>query len=933
MLRRYWLPNMKNEALINIADERTGEVAPSMLNALRGVAAAIAQSGNVEELAANFLRSLSIELGAEGGSAFARRGEELVLVDALDPGHQRSLIRISDTTESAMGRVLWAKEPVLFDFTDSRESVKRSGYRGYRNDSFLGIPAEDSDGEIRVIVMLHNKKSGTFTQRDLCFARSAAVVCNAVLATVLRSDTNDHSPGPGSGIGCAPEQIDVEQVDFSFRTLFEPFPISVWELDVSELRDRLSRLQADEPAEVSRYLSQNPGFVRDAVETMQVVQTNSETARLFELMEVDGCRELLPMVFGVDRPEVLRFFTNLMVALVDRVARFESRLTARTLSGRTFEAYVVCFVPREGVQRRYVTMSVLDANSPEYRLHSREVAEQVARIESTAARRAIAFRLREQAQLLDVSSDAILVRDLANRILYWNESAERRYGWRAEEVLGKDVNELIYLPSYAHEPATAVAETVEHGVWSGEMHHTTRDGRTVISKTTLTLVRDEYGKPQSILSVSADITERKSIEAQLRQAQRLESLGSLAGGIAHDLNNVLSPMLMGINMLATGNLDKDAAATLAIMRSSAQRAASIVKQVLGFARGMDGKRGPMQLKHIIRETESMLENTLPKSMDVRVSVAADLWLVNGDATQLHQVLMNLAVNARDAMEQGGMLTIGAENVVLDSQGVHIHPDAEPGRYVLFTVTDTGIGMSAEVVTRIFDPFFTTKEFGKGTGLGLSTARTIMQAHQGFICVNSQPGRGTSFRVYLPAIDAVDLPSTNDSPAELPRGKGETILFVDDEPELSLMVARILESSCYHAITAADGTEALGIYARSAREIDLVVTDMMMPYLDGAATIRALRKMAPQVKIIAVSGVPTDISSLEESGIEADAFIAKPFTPGVLLTAIRMALDTTPETPGDPAQAVTAAVTPPPGAPASAPHDRGFRPAPGTRRSR
>jgi PAS domain S-box-containing protein len=492
----------------------------------------------------------------------------------------------------------------------------------------------------------------------------------------------------------------------------------------------------------------------------------------------------------------------------------------------------------------------------------------------------------EQAALLDIATDAILVCDLRNRILYWNKSATRIFGWSREEAQGRDENELLYSPARADEPVKTSAIVMEKGEWSGELHPKTREGRELTVEASLTLVRDSQGTPTGVLAVNTDVTEQRVIQSQFLRVQRLESLGTLAGGIAHDLNNILTPILMGVEALSLRHSDDQTKKILDLVRTAGQRGADIVRQVLSFARGMEGERAELQLKHILREIEQIIHETFPKSIDIKSKASKDLLPVMGDATQMHQVLMNLCVNARDAMPDGGKLTLLAENVQLDEAYARMHIEAKPGRYVVLKVEDTGMGMAPGILDKIFDPFFTTKEPGKGTGLGLSTTRSIVKSHAGFMTVYSEVGKGSSFGVYIPSIEQGPGPRVETIQEGIPMGEGELILVVDDEAAVREIAKLILESYGYRMLTAADGTEALALYIEKKTEIQVVVTDMMMPYMDGAATIRALRKIDPGVKIIATSGLAAHGKEKEAGRLGVDAFLFKPYTAETLLYTLR-----------------------------------------------
>jgi len=494
-------------------------------------------------------------------------------------------------------------------------------------------------------------------------------------------------------------------------------------------------------------------------------------------------------------------------------------------------------------------------------------------------RRAAELKIREQAALIDKAQDAILVENLSGRIVYANPSAERLYGWSAAELQDGAARRLA---AAGEEPfAGARRQALAAGEWLGELEQTTRDGRRLTVASRCTLIRNERGEPTSLLFINTDVTERKRLEAEFFRAQRIEGIGVLAGGMAHDLNNALSPILMGLQLLQKQRPDKETRRMLAVMEENTHRGADMVRQVLLFCRGRDREKEPLAPGGLVREMERIVRQTFPKSINVAALVPADLWPVLGNATQLHQVLLNLCVNARDAMPRGGELTLAADNVELEAGEAGQIPNGVPGRFVMLIVSDTGAGIPPEVLPRIFEPFFTTKPAGQGTGLGLSTLARIIGQHGGFVNVKSEPGRGATFEIYLPAATLVpSAPAARLSPARLPRGNGELILVVDDEQSIREMVSLGLTAQGYRVIAAANGADAIALFERQAGEVRLVLLDTDMPVMDGRTTIPFLRAQSPAVPIVLMSG------ELEvQSSAGAAAGLVKPFPLEELLLTI------------------------------------------------
>jgi two-component system cell cycle sensor histidine kinase/response regulator CckA len=498
-------------------------------------------------------------------------------------------------------------------------------------------------------------------------------------------------------------------------------------------------------------------------------------------------------------------------------------------------------------------------------------------------RRRAEEKVQEQAALLDKAHDAIAVYDMEHSLIYWSKGAQRLYGWTEEEVIGKNHDKLLHKEE-SPQFIEAKKRIIKEGEWTGELHHVTKEGKEIIVESRWTLVHDSKGKPKSILAINTDITAKKSLETQLLRAQRLESIGTLASGITHDINNVLSPIMMSLQLLQEKFPDDESRKLLDILERSTQRGADLVKQVQSFARGVKGERVALQVTRIISEIRQITKETFPKSIEVRTDVPGGLWTISGDATQLHQVLMNLCVNARDAMPDGGVLGISAENIFIDENYARMNIEAKIGQYVAITVSDTGTGIPQEIIDRIFDPFFTTKKPGKGTGLGLSTALAIVKSHGGFINVYSEVNRGTTFKIYLPAIKT-NVAQEVEEHIKLPAGQGELILVVDDEVQIREIASLTLKAHGYSVLTANDGAEAIAVYTQNSDKIKVVLMDMMMPVMDGPASIRKLLKINPEVKIIAFSGL-TERNRLARVAItHIHAFLPKPFTSERLLRTI------------------------------------------------
>ena len=527
----------------------------------------------------------------------------------------------------------------------------------------------------------------------------------------------------------------------------------------------------------------------------------------------------------------------------------------------------------------YVLKQRLSRLIPAIRRAMREAEERKERLR-------VELRMQEQSRLLDLASDAILQQDLEDTILYWNHGAERLYGWSSTEAVGKKTSQLIYRSvGSLNEARQQFAQT---GEWSGDLKQLTRSGKEVITSNRWTLVHDNTGKASSILVIATDVTETRSLEAQLRQSQKMEAVGQLAGGVAHDFNNLLT-VIQGHSslLLATGSLSKGATESVQMVMESAERAAGLTRQLLMVSRKQAPQMGRVDINKAVAGMVRMLQRTLGEHIQLEVLLGQNLPTIHADPGMIDQVLLNLAVNARDAMPNGGRLTIRTT----------ITPPGPPGSEnpvsgsVSLTCTDTGMGIPPEVLPRIFEPFFTTKEVGKGTGLGLATVHGIVQQHRGSIEVSSEVGKGTTFIIVLPAAAEVATVAARDVEGSRIQGGTETILVVEDEPVVRQLMRSVLDRGGYRVLEAANGVAALKIWQQHSNTIALLLTDVVMPDgITGWDLAEQLSRNQPKLKIVYTTGYGSELTSRGRSLQEGVNFVQKPFTPAKLLQTIRKCLD-------------------------------------------
>lgn len=496
------------------------------------------------------------------------------------------------------------------------------------------------------------------------------------------------------------------------------------------------------------------------------------------------------------------------------------------------------------------------------------------------------------AQMLDLAKDAMFIHDLKVGITYWNHAAEELYGWDFEEVQFR-VPDQLFDDELTGRP-DAYDAVLSDGFWAGELDQRTRDGRTITVDARWQLVRDDFGEPVAIFTVNTDVTERKRDSDRRARMQRMESLGTLAGGIAHDLNNVFTPIMMSLDLLTALESDPTKRDLLASMDKSVKRGAEMIRQVLSFARGVDGVREVLDPLNLLQDVRQFCAETLPKNIEVVTIAMENLPKIVGDQTQLMQVIINLVTNARDAMPDGGRLSLRAYGVQLDGKSVQPSLRKLHGEFAVFEVIDNGVGMDPQTLGRIFEPFFTTKDVGRGTGLGLSTSRAILRSHGGAVDYESVPGFGSRFDIYLPASAHAIVESglIEVNPELVVPRESIRVLVVDDEEAILNMLEEVLRFDGFQVDLARNGSEALELVRQREGAFDLVITDMNMPKMTGGELSKRLHASWPALPVVVMSGLNIEPELQERLTANEVLFLGKPFTIAQLNAVIVEALDLT-----------------------------------------
>jgi PAS domain S-box-containing protein len=504
-------------------------------------------------------------------------------------------------------------------------------------------------------------------------------------------------------------------------------------------------------------------------------------------------------------------------------------------------------------------------------------------------RRAAEQMLRLRGAALEAAANAVVILTAQGAIEWVNPAFTKLSGWTLGEAVGQNSRQLLNSGQHDEKFYQEIDATMAAGrLWQGEIINKRKDGALRHEEMTITPIPDRDGAITHFVAIKQDITDRKRDEAQARQAQRMEAIGTLAGGIAHDLNNILAPMLIVAGLIKEQLKDPRDQEMVAMIEQGATRGASIIRQLLTFSRGLGSERVRVQSRHLVREMANIIRETFPREIEFQLDLPGNLDLIEADPTQIHQLLLNLCVNARDAMPEGGRLRLAAANRTISDLDPLLPNGVKAGRFVMMEIADTGHGIPPEIRDRIFDPFFTTKPLGKGTGLGLSTALGIVRSHGGFITVESPPNQGTTFRAFLPAAAAESSPPFAPA-ASFQSGQSELILVVDDEPNIRQAFQLLLANRGYRVLTAVNGRDALSVYEHHRGEIRLVVTDIMMPTMNGVVLTELLRKSNPDLPIVAMSGMSELVQREELTRLAVTTILQKPVAEGELLKAIEQVL--------------------------------------------
>ena len=668
----------------------------------------------------------------------------------------------------------------------------------------------------------------------------------------------------------------LQESEERYRIIFETAGVSIWEEDFSAVSAACKELQAQGVTDFDRYFEEHPEFVRQAAQMVRVVDVNETTVEMF------GAASKADLLVSLDKiimPETLEIFREEILAIAEGRTYFEGETVNRTLDGRLLNVLLTMRIPSEVEKMDHVLVSLTDITE---RVRAEEKIRSLGQFRES---------------IIDNANVWLNVIDENINVLVWNKAAEEISGYSREEVVGHDkIWEWLYPEDEYRSEVIADAIFI---IEEGKMEHSVetaircKDGQTKIISWNSQYLVDEEGNPIGSIAMGRDITERKRLEEQLHRHERLATVGQLAAGIAHDFRNLLTTVILYAKIgLRKPDLPPDLTQNLEAIISESNKAADLVQQILDFSSRAMVEMQPLDLKSLTAEVIDILQRTIPEAIHITLTTDteehATPLMVQADPGRIEQALMNLALNAHDAMPEGGELRFELSRVQLGPEDEPPVVDMEPGDFACLSVADTGTGMTKEVQAHLFEPFFTTKEVGQGTGLGLAQVYGIVRQHEGYIGVETKIGKGTTFRIYLPATEAKEE-VVEQEPSAAPQGQGEMILLVEDNERLRKAGQELMEWLGYRVLTAANGREALEVY-RSAGAVDLVITDVVMPKMGGKELVQELRNTVPNLKALGITGY-----TVKEVGEELKAagfldVIHKPFETDDLARVIRRAMD-------------------------------------------
>ncbi|MBJ6727779.1 hybrid sensor histidine kinase/response regulator [Geomesophilobacter sediminis] len=692
------------------------------------------------------------------------------------------------------------------------------------------------------------------------------------LSTVMQSMSQGEKPPPA-------EPLDEES---EYLKRYSSIVAAKLEEKVQELEESLQRRR--EAEEALRKSEQLLATVFENIPDLTIVENAADDT----LLKVNRAGEEL---LGYPREELLG--RRPQEVFPQRLAELFTRRSGEAIAGAGIVEIPEEVLPTRLKGERTVRTKKIpiadEGGEPRYLLRISEDITEGKRAEEEL------FKL---SSAIHQSPVSIMITDVGGCIEFVNPKFTEVTGYLADEALGQNPR-LVKSGKTSPEEYRNLWLTITSGnVWHGELYNKKKNGQLYWEHVTIAPVKNREGVITHFIAIKEDITEKKTLEEQLRQAQKMEAIGQLAGGVAHDFNNMLMVIFGYANIMQMKMAEDDPLrANMDKLLAAAERAAGLTRSLLAFSRREPIDPRPLNFNDVVRKVEKLLTRIIGEDIAVRTEFGEEPLRVNADSGQIEQVLINLATNARDAMPQGGTLSIATEAVALDAEQLALRGAEGAGRYALISVTDTGTGMEQGVAERIFEPFFTTKETGKGTGLGLSIVYGIIQQHSGFITVNSEPGQGTTFRIYLPILPEPQWDGRVPVQPPRPRAGTETVLLAEDNAEIRHLARQVLTDFGYSVIEAVDGVEAVRIFREQGDKIALLVLDLVMPHMGGKEALREIQQLGGRVPAVFISGYPKDLVQ-KGGGMPEGSFdlLMKPISPQALLLKVREVLDRGPEEP-------------------------------------